>query len=282
MTTNGKTIRSRAWCFTWNNYRQHDIDTLLTYFSSVDGLKYVFQQEQCPETSTPHLQGVMRFPNAVCMNFQDNISKKIHWERCRNWNKSKAYCSKVDSRVGNVFTNVENLKIRQPLINHFDISIATDWQSDILQLIETNPDDRTINWYWEDEGKVGKSRLTRHILLKYKNSALAVLGSNRDILYGITTFVKNEKNDLKILIIDVPRSSYHNISYKAMEQVKNGFFFNSKYESEMVIFNPPHIIVFSNFPPDYPELSVDRWNVVKINQESSVAGASLRLGRAEA
>ena len=145
MTSNTKRIRSRAWCFTWNNYKQQDLDTLLGYFSETPELKYVFQEEECPETRTPHLQGTIRFPNAVSMNFQAELPKQIHWERCRNWNKSKAYCCKVDSRVGNIFTNVENLKVRQPLINRFDTSIASDWQLDILGLIEQEPDDRTIN-----------------------------------------------------------------------------------------------------------------------------------------
>lgn len=263
-----KKIRSRSWCFTWNNYPKGSSDTLVTTFSEKK-LYYVFQEEICPSTGTPHLQGVIKFPNPVFTSFQNEFNKKIHWERCRSWPKSKLYCCKLDSRSGDVFTNVQGLVIKKPPKDPFDINIATDWQKNVLSLIKSEPDFRTINWYWESDGNVGKSCLTRHILLTNRNSALCVGGSSRDILYGVMNFVKDEKNDFKILLIDIPRSSFDNVSYKAIEQIKNGYFYNCKYESEMVIFDPPHVIVFCNFPPNENNLSVDRWNIVDITNLNS-------------
>jgi hypothetical protein len=44
------------------------------------------------------------------------------------------------------------------------------------------------------------------------------------------------------IIYDVPRTAENFVNYGVLEQVKNGLFFSSKYESEMAVFNPPHVI----------------------------------------
>jgi hypothetical protein len=52
-----------------------------------------------------------------------------------------------------------------------------------------------------------------------------------------------------LVICDVPRAAGNFVNYGALEQVKNGLFFSSKYESEMAVFNPPHVICFANSKP---------------------------------
>ena len=51
----GNTIRFRRWCFTWNNYTDDDIKYLVTKLKG--SKRYVFQEEICPTTGTPHLPG---------------------------------------------------------------------------------------------------------------------------------------------------------------------------------------------------------------------------------
>lgn len=54
-------IRSRSFCFTWNNYPAEAPDTLGTL-----GADYqVYGKEVAPTTGTLHLQGYLHFPNAV-------------------------------------------------------------------------------------------------------------------------------------------------------------------------------------------------------------------------
>ena len=38
-------------------------------------------------------------------------------------------------------------------------------------------------------------------------------------------------------------------------------FFSGKYESGMVRYNKPHVIIFANCRPDIEKLSKDRWKV---------------------
>jgi len=54
------------------------------------------------------------------------------------------------------------------------------------------------------------------------------------------------------------------MNYGAIEQVKNGLVFSGKYESSMLIFNPPHVVIFANDTPDESMYSNDRWHIHKI------------------
>lgn len=49
--------RSRAWCFTWNNYPADAVDVL----NAIDCERLAVGYEFAPTTGTPHLQGYIRF-----------------------------------------------------------------------------------------------------------------------------------------------------------------------------------------------------------------------------
>lgn len=69
----------------------------------------------------------------------------------------------------------------------------------------------------------------------------------------------------KIVIWDLPRNNGNKISYDAIESVKNGMICNTKFETGTKIFDPPHIIIFSNEQPEEENLSKDRWNIINID-----------------
>ncbi len=54
------------------------------------------------------------------------------------------------------------------------------------------------------------------------------------------------------------------MSYDSIEQLKNGYFVSTKYESCQCIFNPPVVIIFANFPPNRAKMSEDRWFVMMV------------------
>ena len=94
--------------------------------------------------------------------------------------------------------------------------------------------------------------------------AILIGGANKDALYGITQIVQKNGVGPGIVIFDIPRVNKGGISYQTLEYIKNGCFFNGKYESGMVRFNSPHVIVFSNVQPEYKLLSSDRWCVKEL------------------
>ena len=54
------------------------------------------------------------------------------------------------------------------------------------------------------------------------------------------------------------------MNYGALEQLKNGLVYNTKYESGMRMFATPHVLVFSNFEPDRSKITEDRMVMVTI------------------
>jgi len=77
-------------------------------------------------------------------------------------------------------------------------------------------------------------------------------------------YIEEHKEAPDIMVIDVPRSMLDYVSYPGIEELKNGVCCSSKYESTSLRFNPPHVIVFANAPPDYDKMSMDRWRVTKL------------------
>jgi len=96
-----KNSRTRCWCFTLNNYSMEDIKA----FEKCGG-KYCFQEEM-GESGTKHLQGVLQLPNGVSLNHMKKLNGRAHWEVCRNLNASIQYCSKSDTRIGNIYSNMK-------------------------------------------------------------------------------------------------------------------------------------------------------------------------------
>lgn len=71
--------------------------------------------------------------------------------------------------------------------------------------------------------------------------------------------------DVNTLMIDLPRHAEGKMSYGAIEDIKNGYITNFKYETGSKTFNPPHVVIFSNHEPyDTSSFSIDRWKIYNI------------------
>lgn len=139
------------------------------------------------------------------------------------------------------------------------------WQKEILDKIQLKADFRDILWVWEPEGNTGKTYLAKY--LHYFYGAIITGGKGEDMKHAIARWKEITGHYPVTIIIDLARSD--NISkdgYKTIEEMKNALFFSGKYQSGMVAsVNPPHIIIFANIPPTKKHMSLDRWDVRKIN-----------------
>ncbi len=259
--------RSRHWCFTWNNpVLQDDCagltakDRLLSYFRGV-ATGWVFQLEEGLEEKTRHYQGYVHFKNQVRFETLHNRFEEAHWEWCHDPEASIVYCQKLEGRVA--LPVIHGCRVDEQVLDPYSCLEEKDWQTEILNTIGDPVDNRRIWWYWDPLGATGKSVFAKHLCLRH--DALLVGGGAADILYGVSEWLEAQ-GALRLLVIDIPRSSFHLVSYRAIECIKNGLFFSTKYKSAMRIFNPPHLFVFANQVPENPDehLSWDRWNVRRI------------------
>lgn len=94
--------RARSWCFTWNNHTIENWHTCTSLFSNMKIHKMICQEEK-GKNGTRHIQGFVQFSNAINFTTLKKINCGIHWEQCRNIPASINYCSKEDTRDGNIF-----------------------------------------------------------------------------------------------------------------------------------------------------------------------------------
>ena len=254
-----KAVRHRVWVFTWNNYTEANIKHILSKF---EGCEYAFQEEKGTE-GTPHLQGVVRFKNSKSLKCCKKIDKAIHWKVCKNLAASKNYCCKEETRTGRQWVTFEN-KITETVKDPLEGVELYGWQKEIKKIIDEEPHDRRIDWYWEPDGNIGKTTFVKSCCIQ-RTDAIYVSGKASDVKFAIAGM----KRKPRCVFWDVPRVSQDYVSYEALESIKNGIFFSNKYESGMVIYDIPHVIVFANFSPEEHKLSKDRWHVVNIAKPPS-------------
>lgn len=264
---NTKILRARYWLWTWNNYEEIDVENLEKWCNK-ECIEFNFQRE-IGENGTPHLQGFWNFKNARYFKSLKEIWGKMHIEKARNIDAARDYCKKPETRVGDTISGGSR-SVKDPLKN---VELY-GWQKEFIKICEEEPDNRTINWFYDEEGCSGKTTLAKHLCLKYPDEVLYLSGGPANCKWGITSFlhnkvksklVRNDKN-LRIAIFDFTRTVEDRVSYEALESVKNGIFFNTKYESMQVVFDCPHVMVFANFRPEMEKLSKDRWNIVDIGE----------------
>ena len=248
--------QGKKWCFTYNNYPDDALEIMERNFVLHD-LEYIVGVE-VGESGTPHLQGFIESTKRLRPD-QLGLSRKIHWEKAKGTLKQNvAYCSK-DGDV----RHSRGCKPKRPLKVLSDSQLYA-WQKGIVADLDTEPDDRTLNWLWSLAGNVGKTTFCKY--LSHKFGAIALGGKAADCRMGVVHHLEKHGDTPEIVLIPIPRSfDPQYVSYEAMENIKDMYFFSGKYEGGMVNGNCPHVYVFSNFPPDESKMSEDRWNVVQID-----------------
>jgi len=251
--TKTRITASKKWCFTLNNYSESDIrnsGSVVSELKEICNLLIIGNEKG--ESGTPHLQGYCEFKTKV-RPLEMKLHNRIHWEKARGTrDENERYCSKENVLIKHGFPKM--IKIIENLL---------PFQTSVVELILEEPDDRSVHWYYDYVGGIGKSLLVK--LLCYKYNAVVCSGKAADMKYMIIKF--NEKNGRfpECVIFDVPRSMKDYLSYSGIEEIKNGCFASSKYECDMVIMNSPHVLVFANDLPEVDKLSKDRWVIHDLN-----------------
>lgn len=249
----------KSWFFTFNNYLETDISILENRFKEICK-KFIFQEEICPSSGTPHLQGCLELKTPMRWS-EFKLNNKIHWEKTNKIDKAFDYCGKERTRKPNGI--VVSFGFPKPLKT---LTNLYQWQKEIETLALSEPDGRSINWFYDNPGGKGKSSFCKYMVIKH-NSVVIQGGKLADIMNII---FNTDMDNVNTVIIDVPRINKNKVSYASIECILNGMITNTKYETGRKIFNPPNIIVFSNYLPDGDlenYASKDRWKIKEITEE---------------
>lgn len=253
---------AKHWCFTLNNWTQEELEDLRKISSNSSIVrKYAYQSEiggdDEENAGTPHIQGYIEFAKKK-RPFSVFENRRYHWEKKKGTiQQAAAYCQKEYTYTGEF--RETNMRFDKPL------KLITDlypWQQKIVNICKEEPDDRTIHWFWEPTGKVGKSSLIKYLVVHFE--AIMAGGKAADMKYFIAKHKEKKGWYPTVVIMDVPRKMEGYISWGGIEEIKNGCYLSTKFDCEMVVMNSPHLIIFANFLPDTSVMSSDRWNIVKI------------------
>lgn len=141
-----------------------------------------------------------------------------------------------------------------------DIEVAivlTTWQEELVTTFKEKPHPRIIHWRWEAAGNSGKTTFTKY-LVKHHNAIMVDTTAKERVIRAY--------NQEPIVVFDINRAEgkEDRINYGIMEMLKNGMGFNTMYEPQMKLWQPPHVLVFSNFPPADGKLSIDRLDTYEL------------------
>ena len=141
------------WFFTFNNYNEQDIIRLKMRFQSLCKW-YIFGEEICPSTGTPHLQGSISLKKKIRFSQIQKWNIKIRWFETTNAPATIDYCQKE----GKFYTNLDLEEY-----NEYDDIKWKPWQKDIIDTVaKPCKSDRTVNWIWDDEGSTLSLHMTSY------------------------------------------------------------------------------------------------------------------------
>jgi len=250
-----QTLQFSKWCYTLNN--PIETDYLEIEKMKILSKKLVYQLEE-GENKTPHIQGYVEFLKKIRISGCKKVLSRAHWEKCNNEEASIKYAQKNEGRLAAPVLYGFPKAVKDPL----STKILKPFQAEVIAELQHEPDDRCVMWYWEEIGSVGKTSLSKHLVIHF--NALVLNGKQGDMFNAIVNW-KLKKDDFPtVIIIDIPRSAIDFVSWSAIEKIKDGLFYSGKYEGDMCCFNSPHVICFANSEPPIEKLSADRWKIKKI------------------
>ena len=253
---------AKRWCFTLHKTTKTGKVLTEEMISSISSRimelcdKGLMAHETGEKDETPHIQGFIKFKTKK--RPKETFSDICDWISYRKANGSDAdqltYISKENPPFF-ILGYPKPVKTIEP---------DYVWEKEILEILKTEPDDRTIHWYWSETGCQGKTSFCKYLTVKF--GAIALSGKAADMRNGVVDYVKNNGGTPEIVLIPIPRSfNTDYLNYEGIENIKDMYFYSGKYEGGQVCGNPPHLFVFANEPPDCSKMSIDRWNVVKID-----------------
>jgi len=236
--------------------------------------KWCFQLEKGEQTGAIHYQGRI--------SFKERLRKKQALKKLECWptvylsptsNHNKTndfYVMKSTTRIEGPWANTdkEDRKMTRELLETICVS-RLPWQDKIIEMVEKF-EVRKIIYIYGPIGMEGKTFLLKYLWGKDKAEWLPYCINYEKIMQNAYA-----KGAAKVFIMDMPRAVRKDKQeeiYGAIETLKGGMSYDSRYSYKELFFDPPQIVVYSNSVPDWGLLSRDRWNCWTLQGTDMVPG----------
>lgn len=246
--------------------------------------KWCFQLEKGEKTGYGHFQGRVSLKEKSRKG--PEIFRGIHWTPTSNENKdNNFYVMKEDTRVAGPWKD-DDEEIYIP--RQYRDKTLRPWQKQVIDSANVF-DDRIINLIYDDEGCKGKSTIASIAELLYGGIDCPPINDCKELMQLLCDECKDSNNrNPRIIFIDMPRAMDKDRLYgiySAIEQIKKGKLYDTRYKYKKWWIDSPQIWVFSNHLPDLSLLSRDRWKIWTIKDDNTLdrflgeAKASVTLPR---
>jgi len=232
----------------WDKENLIEVASLRCHLNEV-AKKWCFQKEDAG--SGTHYQG--RFSLKVKKRIGEFDLMGAHLSKTSNENMNNDfYVCKEETRVAGPWRDTDAYIPRQVR----EIVKLRPWQQTIID--NSNVwDTRTINVLLDTKGNIGKSTLVAYMATKEGARVLPPLNSFKEILGAVMCMPVS-----RCYLCDMPRGldkEHQSEFFSAIESIKNGHVYDTRYSFKEKWFDCPNIWVFTNYLPNEMWLSRDRW-----------------------
>lgn len=242
-------------------YHIKDNESFELAFNNLEPLKdlcnkYIWGEEYGKSGKTPHIQGAFILKSKMrAKTLEQFFSNGVTLRKLKNWDCAWKYCQKEGHHIQSSETLIKPLKI---------ISNLRPYQTKIIDLLNKEPDDRTILWVVGTYG-IGKTQLCKYLV--HNKIAFGPLeGDKRHIL---SVIAENQNENCYIIYLTADESKYQKRAlFDCIEKIKDGFFMShfGTDGTKPVLMNSSHILVVANKPPNLNRTNMDkeRFNILNI------------------
>lgn len=134
------------------------------------------------------------------------------------------------------------------------------WQRSLVKILmrpDILPEGRKIIWIYDPLGACGKTVISAWLMVNC--GALYLNNAKSEHMAHAWSATKSD-----IVVIDLMKTTEDYVNYTAMEALKNGLIFDSKWHSSSKISIRPWVIVMSNMLPKLDAMAQERFSVYPI------------------
>lgn len=229
--------------------------------------KWVFQKERGED-------GYVHYQVRVSLQKKKRVGKFVKEMVALNWGVHVTPTSEENSTNFN-YVMKEETRIEGPwtdqdskIPSHLqEIPVWRPWQQKVVDSIK-KIEPRTINVIRDPRGNNGKSYLSSWLAVRKLARRLPAINDTKDVMRMVMDAPK-----AKCYFIDLPRAQdkkrLHNL-IAAIEEIKNGYAYDDRYQFKEEFFEVPNIWIFTNMWIPSELLSVDRWTLWTIDSDGQL------------
>lgn len=254
-----------------------DYEALHTFLDG-KAKKWVFQLEK-GQTGYEHYQGRMslikKTTQAKANSLTEGKFNYLQPTTTKEHTKEAFYVLKEQTRIKPPETDKDYNERKNIFVPKHMKNIKIDTLKPFqLSIYNSVNDCRTINYLYNETGNIGKTTLADFMELNNKGFRCPTVNDFKDIMQLVCNYCKdNEIRDIGHLFLDMPKSQNKDKLtgiYSAIEELKTGRLFDLRNHFKTWRIESPNIWVFSNKPPEFDALSVDRWKIWTVNNDNEL------------